>query len=392
MKTVLVTGGALGDLPIIKQLKTNGNFVVTSGNNPKDIGHLHSDRYIPCDYTDVDGLMKICEELKCDAIIPSAHDLAAIAASKVADRLGLPGYDNPSVSEIIHNKDQLRQALYGTGIPQPRFWLIHSEAELELETSWTFPLIVKPVDLTGGNGITICEDLYSLKYAFLRAQSISLSGKVIIEELLQGSYHGVTTIIVKQKVFFLFADNEYFLFDSFRVSATTSPSSLNSKQTDAIKEMVETFAQAYNLVDGLLHVQLILSEEEVTILEMCRRTPGDLYPMFVEFSTKTDYTSWITYPFLGTEIKFDSKPLASELLRNTGRFMLMPQRKGVFQGIEESSETFYEKTVPVLPLGSYIENPRKETLAIYFLRSKNSISEEMLTTIKSSLRPIISNQ
>lgn len=391
MKIVLVTGGALGDLPIIKQLKTNGNFVVTSGNNPKDIGHLHSDRYIPCDYTDVDGLMKICEELKCDAIIPSAHDLAAIAASKVADRLGLPGYDNPSVSEMIHNKDQLRQALCGTGIPQPRFWLIQSEAELEVETSWTFPLIVKPVDLTGGNGITICEDLYSLKYAFLRAQSISLSGKVIIEELLQGSYHGVTTIIVKQKVSFLFADNEYFLFDSFRVSATTFPSSLNSKQTDAIKEMIETFAKAYNLVDGLLHVQLILSEEEVTILEMCRRTPGDLYPVFVEFSTKADYTSWITSPFLGIEIELDSH-VELPLMKNTCRFMLMPQGRGVFQGVEDRSETIYQQIVKVMSAGSYIENPRKETLAIYFLFKDKPISEEILMSLKSSLQPIIFSQ
>jgi biotin carboxylase len=335
--------------------------------------------------------MKICEELKCDAIIPSAHDLAAIAASKVADRLGLPGYDNPSVSEMIHNKDQLRQALYGMGIPQPRFWLIQSEAELETETSWTFPLIVKPVDLTGGNGITICEDLYSLKYAFLRAQSISPSGKVIIEELLQGSYHGVTTIIVKQKVFFLFADNEYFLFDSFRVSATTFPSSLNSKQTDAIKEMVETFAKAYNLVDGLLHVQLILSEEEITILEMCRRTPGDLYPMFVEFSTKADYTSWITSPFLGIEIELDSH-VESPLMKHTCRFMLMPQGRGVFQGVEDRSETIYQQIVQVMSTGSYIENPRKETLAIYFLFKNKPISEEMLMSLKSSLLPIIFSQ
>lgn len=207
---VLVTGGSLGDVPVIQFLKLNGFRVVTSGNIPSDVGHQYGDEFISCDYTDVLGLVELCKKIKAVAIISSSHDLAAIAASKVADILGLPGYDHPKVSELIHNKDQLRNALHASGIQQPQYWIMSSERNLDLLETTDFPLIVKPVDLTGGNGISVCLDLYELKRSFLKAQEISPSGKVIIESFLKGTYHGVTSIIENGNVMWSFCDNEFF--------------------------------------------------------------------------------------------------------------------------------------------------------------------------------------
>ena len=386
MKRVLVTGGALGDVPIIKALKEEGHFVVTSGNKSEDIGHTYSDEYIPCDYTDVEKLVQIIQDLGCDAIIPSAHDLAAIAASKVAKRLSLPGYDNPEISTLIHNKDQLRQALALCDVQQPKFWLLKSELDLQNHDSWEFPVIVKPVDLTGGNGIRISRDLYSLREAFTHAQSASPSGHVIVEEYLKGSYHGLTTIIRNQKVEFAFADNEFFLFDPYRVSATTFPSCLTVEKIETVTRMISDFAKNYKLVDGLLHVQLILSEDEVYILEICRRTPGDLYPYFVELATKCRYSQLITLPFLGGQYHSPINQLDPGSESSVARFMLMPSGRGTFYGIEDEFKRDYDLVFEVLSIGAYVDEPRKQTLAIYFLSDSLPISKETILTMKDKIR------
>lgn len=387
---ILVTGGSLGDVPIIRFLKSQGYRVVTSGNRPKDVGHRFGDIYIPCNYTDVNGIEYLCRQEKISALIPSSHDLAAIAASKVAQKLGLPGYDKPEISMLIHNKDRLRKALASCGIPQPNFWLLQSEADLLDYKSWEFPVIVKPVDLTGGNGIEISQDLYSLRRAFERAQSVSRSGLVIVEEYLKGSFHGVTTIIHNQSVKFVFSDNEFFLFDSFRVSATTTPSDLNPSQIELVTQMISRFAKKLKLVDGLLHVQLILKEDKIYILEICRRTPGDLYPYFVEFATKKPYTKWIVSPFIGENYQENDEWAAAGQFTSTARFMLMSDRRGTFKGIVDEFQKQYELVFPALPIGSFIDHPKKDTLAIYFLCENMPFSKETIFSIKNQIRPKIS--
>ena len=197
---VLVTGGAVGDLPVIRELKRKGHFVITSGSDIRGIGHAESDAYRPCDYTNVEGLVRLSIDERVDAIIPSAHDLAAIAAARVAKLLNFPGYDSPEISEMIHNKNSLRFSLKECGIPQPNFKVISSECDLEQSRELQFPVIVKPVDLTGGNGISICEDFDSVRRAFLYARNLSKVQKVIIEEFIVGTYHGFTTMVSKGKV------------------------------------------------------------------------------------------------------------------------------------------------------------------------------------------------
>lgn len=378
---VLVTGGSLGDVPIIRFLKSEGYQVITSGNLPNDIGHNYSDKYISCDYTDVGGIVQICKKENVTAIIPSSHDLAAIAASKVADLLGLPGYDKPQVSELIHNKDQLRNALDQCGISQPKYWIVNNEVELESLHPLEFPVIVKPIDLTGGNGISISETFDALRRSYTRAQEISPAGRVIIERFLSGSYHGLTCILQSGKVVWSFSDNEFFLYNRFRVSATTFPSTLTHEQLSIANAMISHFAVSHRLVDGLIHAQLIESEGEILILEICRRTPGDFYPYFVELAFPNFYIRAITSSFLGRQIDIFEQSDASSG-NCVARFILPANRKGLFQGITDLSDIEFTSTFIALGDNSYIENPHKTTLAIYLFKQEVPIEETLLMEMK----------
>lgn len=386
---VLVTGGSIGDFPIIEYLKDAGHYVITSGNLPNDISHSNADEYIPADYTDDEYLAQICVEKSIEALIPSSHDLAAISAAKVAQKLNLPGYDSPEISEMIHTKNTLRDSMKKIGLKVPQY--IYSSSEFEIREKMKelkFPVIVKPVDLTGGNGVSICNSPTDLIKAFEVAFEKSPSKKVIVEQFLVGSYHGLTTILNKGKVEFYFVDNEQYRYGNFRVSSTTHPSSLSSEKVSDVLREIEAFVHNYQLVDGILHTQLVNTKDGVYILEICRRTPGDLYPFFVKLSTGVNYSELISYPFLGYPIEKAAIQKVNSF-RNVVRLMVLPDKRGTFAGFSNNfSESPIYKFFPRTK-GDFISSPTKTTVAILFYGSDTVDYSNSLDNIYSEIKVII---
>jgi biotin carboxylase len=387
---VLVTGGSVGDVPVIESLVSSNHYVLTSGNLEGDPGHKFSHEYHKCDYTDVDGLINICLSESVEAIVPSSHDLAAVAASKVASRLGLPGHDAVDISLRIHNKDLLRRAMRAADCEIPAFFDCNNLETLRTKNpSLTYPVIVKPVDLTGGNGISVCNDSYGIERAFERAQSESLSKNVIVEEFLSGTYHGLSTLIKNQKVIFSFFDDEFYFFDQFRVSATSYPSSLTEDEKHSGVEQLERLAAHLRLEDGLLHSQILRTESKLVIIEVCRRTPGDLYPTFVSISTGVDYAAMITQSFLGEKSNI-AHHLENDPKHGVLRLMLMPKKRGTFTEIVGGIPPEFHSKFLWRKSGEFVMNPRKWTAGIYFFTSKSTFSCSKIEEILDSYQVVIS--
>ena len=372
----LITGGAIGDIPIIREAKALGYWVITSGNRPQDLGHTYADEYIAADYTSSWEIQQICESRSVDHLVSSCHDLAYIAASIVAKNLGYPGFDSPEIAETLHSKNLLRLALKNIGVMTPQFADCKNLDEgLSAIKTLQFPLIVKPVDLTGGNGITLCNDKSYFERAFLKAFSLSQQNRVIVEEFLRGTYHCLSAFIFKGEIIHRFVDDEYYIHGTFRVSGTSYPTTVNENVIDELSLDLKTLIQSLSLVDGLLHVQFISTSTGPVIIEIMRRTPGDLYPNFVEYAIGINHSRNILKPYL-----FDPYSSTDFIESHEGRgqsytclrYMLMSRSRGTISSYEISNieglkEIFYARQI-----GSFIDNPRKDTCAIIFLESDNS--------------------
>ncbi len=364
--TVLVTGGAIGDIPTISELKKMGYRVITSGNRPNDFGHRLSHEYIEGDYTNVDQMLNISIKNSVVGIVSSCHDLAYIVAAEVASKMDLPGYDRPSVARTIHTKSLLRKSLHQCDIRTPKYFSCRSTYELQMNiASLTYPVIVKPTDLTGGNGISVANNELELLKAYEYAFTLSISKEVVVEEYLKGTYHGCTAIIENKKVVFIFFDNEHFHYDRYRVSATSYPSKLSDSAKSEIREALELFAFKMSLVDGLIHLQIIQTDKGPVILEICRRMPGDLYPFFVEFAIPFRYTHHVISKFLGkslTSTFTETKQRSRYYLRS----ILMGDKAGVFQNYSQGPKFSSSLDFEFFKKGDEILNPKITTLAIYF--------------------------
>ena len=222
----------------------------------------------------------------------------------VCEKLGLPGHDSYATSLEIHHKDKYRALATRLGIPTPRALVVRNAAEFEAAIAQlTFPIIVKPVDLTGGKGIHRAASADEARVAYKDACSRTRQDHIVVEEFVQGTNHGFSAMLVKGKVAFAFADNEQYFVNKYLVSGANTPSTSSDKTLAMLREYSERIAQELHLVDGILHIQYIeRADGTPVIIEICRRPPGDLYIKFVKYATGIDYPKFIVQAETGEDI------------------------------------------------------------------------------------------
>lgn len=293
-KKLLIVGGGYADIPLILSAKKLGYHVITSGNRPNDLGHKYSDEYRGADFSDCEAILTLAKTLKIDAICASCNDFSAITCAYVAEQLGLPGHDPYDISQLIHHKDQYRLFAISHGIktPNAKGFININEALNGIE-SLNYPLIIKPVDLTGGKGISTITAMDQLQFALQKAFDASRAKRVIVEEFVTGGRHGFSIFLRDRHVVFFFSDNEHYYLNPFLVSAASTPGNVSPDVEHKLCAEAEKIASLLSLTTGIFHIQYILHKGEPIIIEICRRAPGDLYIKLVEHATDVAYSDWI---------------------------------------------------------------------------------------------------
>ncbi len=293
-KKLLIAGGGYADIPLILSAKKLGYRVITSGNRPDDLGHRYSDEYQSADFSDPEAILNLAKRFNISAICACCNDFSALSAAYVAEKLNLPGHDPYRVAQVIHHKDFYRQFAVEHGIPTPKAMGFTNEKDaLKGIVSLPLPVIVKPVDLTGGKGMSTIKKLHEAGEAIKKAFTVSRTKRIVVEEFIVGSRHGFSAFLVNGRVGFFFSDNEHYFLNPYLVSAASVPSIVSREVEQKLCAVSEKIAALLSLKTGIFHVQYILRGEEPVIIEICRRAPGDLYITLVEHATGVDYPAWI---------------------------------------------------------------------------------------------------
>lgn len=294
MDKILILNGGYSEVPLIQAARAQGFYVLVTGKNEGAVGNRLADEYIPWDYSDKEGIYQLAASRKVSAICSGCNDFAYLSAAYASEKLHLPGHDSYQTSLTLHHKDLYRAFAKRMGIPIPEVVEYRTEADLEKVSSLHFPVIVKPVDLFGGLGMRICHDIGEIREALSTALAYSRVSNILIEEFLEGTNHGFTAMIHQGKVIFSMLDREYHEHSPFAVSAASVPEPMSERVVRNLKGQIEGMAEGLKLCDGLVHSQFILTKAgEPVIIEVCRRSPGDLYIEFVKYATGVDYPGLI---------------------------------------------------------------------------------------------------
>jgi biotin carboxylase len=377
-KKLLIAGGGYADIPLIEAGKELGFYVITASNRPEDMGHRYADEYHLVDYSDLEAMLELSRRLKIDAICACSNDFSALTASYIAEKLDLPGHDSYETSMIIHHKDRFRRFALENNIPCP-----YAEGFSDMDSAinnikkFSLPIIIKPVDRTGGKGISIVH-LYhdkEIKMAVEKAFSFSRAKRIVIEDFITGTRHGFSSFLVNGKIRFYFVDNEHYYKNPFLVSAASTPSIVSAEIENRLCLESEKIASLLSLKTGIFHVQFIVRDDTPYFIEVCRRSPGDLYTRFVEISTGFREPYWIVRSSIG--LNCDD----IDMKRPNGfftRHCIMSEKPGILKDILFDSsieKNIIEKFLWYKP-GDVIEDHLVAKFGIVFLRFDSM--EEML--------------
>ena len=301
---MLLLGGSHAEIPLIQAAQSLGWYVITTGNAREGLGHPYADKNVFADFSDKDAMLELAKSEGVAAVCSGCNDFALLSTVYVCEKLGLPGHDSYATSLEIHHKDKYRALATRLGIPTPRALVVRNAAEFEAAIAQlSFPIIVKPVDLTGGKGIHRAANADEAREAYKDACSRTRQDHVVVEEFVQGTNHGFSAMLVKSKVAFAFADNEQYFVNKYLVSGANTPSTTAVTGLAKLREYSERIARELNLVDGILHIQYIEQADGTpVIIEICRRPPGDLYIKFVKYATGVDYPRFIVMAETGEDI------------------------------------------------------------------------------------------
>lgn len=325
-----------------------GLATVAIGSLPSDPAVAYADHYISADYSDPTSLGVVAGQV--DYLVPTCNDSSYLACVKVASDLGLPGHDAFATAQVISHKGRFREWGLQHSIPMPESFYIGQQSALTEALSPSLSpgksYLVKPTDSHTGLGITRVNDAESLPAAVLHARATSKSASFLIEEEVHGQLLSTSLFLSDGKPAAHFVVDEFCVRYPYAVDESNHPSMLPSAAREAAMANSLQVAAELELVDGLLHTQMITDGAHVWVIETMRRCPGDFYGTLVQLSTDFPYYEHYVAPFVGwkrSPIPVADHSAATFVHRQT----ISTPNPGFFEGINFGP---FSETVMFYPL------------------------------------------
>jgi hypothetical protein len=160
---------------------------------------------------------------------------------------------------------------------------------------WDFwPCVVKPSFSGGGSrGVFIANNWQEIRSQLAKVREKYLDHKLVIEEFIEGSEHTLEVVVFRgDPILLSISDKKNYEASNTIVQNLYFPGPVGSKYRDRLESSVFAATKALRADNGALHFELILSGDEVYLLEVGGRPGGGLnFHPICEISTGLNYPS-----------------------------------------------------------------------------------------------------
>lgn len=341
-KKLFFIGAGADQVPAIQYAKDQGYYIITCDYLPKNPGHQYADESYEVSTLDKEAVLDLAKGLNVDGVLAYGSDINAATQVYVRKMLGLPSNSPQSIFTLTH-KNALRDFLKEHGFYTTLSMSFSSYEEvMENIQSYSWPLIVKPIDNAGSNGVSKVEELSKLKDAVDKALKFSRKQEVIVEEFFKGAskiYDGEGFILDGELVCLCIADN--FRLDDLNPLVPVGvvfPTSLNeSLQSYARQEL----ARLFSLLDfnsGPFNVEFAFDEDgNFFIIDIGPRNGGAPFPQTIKFATGIDMFELAVKDALGmvSLAQIEGKKGMGEYISS---YVVFSSEEGTYSGVEYSPE------------------------------------------------------
>ena len=294
MEKLLMLGTSLGSKNIIEYAKSEGIYTIVTDYLPpeRSTAKLISDEYWMINTGELDALEKKCREEGVTCVMCGVSEFNLEMTMELCKRLGLQSYCTPEAWHYSRDKADFKKVCREIGAPVAQdYFLTDALTDAELDKV-VFPVVVKPVDLSGNRGITYCYNKQELIDAYHYAKSVSKNPKIVVERMLNGkewySYYALADGEIRQICLNAMEAEPGQLKNLY--SLTTSITGNVERFMAEINPQIEAVLRRIGCKEGIAWVQVMLDEDDhFYIIEMGYRLPGDLpdysYPELCGFDS-----------------------------------------------------------------------------------------------------------
>ena len=279
-------------------------------------------------------------------------DRPVALAACAAEMLGLDWHD-PEGALASTDKRRARRAIAAAGLPSPAFQayrladLLEAGSDALGRSIPPFPVVIKPVGLSGSRGVIRANDAEACRAAIWRVRALlarpqikaartGLDEEILIEEYVEGdefALEGVLTYGALQ-TFAIFDKPDPLVGPFFEETIYTTPSRLPEDRQRALAETVRAAATALGLLHGPVHAELrVTAGGRMYLLEIAARPIGGLCSRVLTFADGRSLEDVLIRHAVGEDITNVRREAAGAAV------MMIPiPRRGVLRGVAGEQE------------------------------------------------------
>jgi biotin carboxylase len=282
--------------------------------------------------------------------IVAVGDRPAVVAARAAEAFGLPGHSSAGAA-TSRNKLATRRALKAAGLPTPAFHAIAiGNTPIVVPRSLGYPVVIKPLALSGSRGVMRADDPAALVAAIARLRRLLKSADVreerddvhtqaIVESFVPGAEYALEGVLTRGELTTLAIFDKPDPLDGpfFEETIYLTPSRQSRQIQRSIVDHVARAARAIGLRHGPIHAECRVNPEGVYVLEVAARPIGGLCSKAVKLTAPDGSDATLEDLLLRHGIGEDVSGYRQHA-GASGVMMIPIPKKGVFRGVDGVKE------------------------------------------------------
>ena len=267
----------------------------------------------------------------------ATDDQVVTLASETARSLGLP-HNDPQSAQLTRRKDLARQRLRENACNTPDFEIIDLARQTASHIRLDYPLVLKPLMLSGSRGVMRADNPGQLDEAILTLRGILKAEPcndfekthALVESFLVGEEIALDGFVQDGdfQLLALFDKPEPMNGPFFEESYYITPSRHDAATRQAIIDEIQKCCDAYGLRHGPIHAEARITDHGVVLLEMASRTIGGQCAQLI------DYVLGVALEQVVIQLMCGDQPALERRDGHAGVLMIPIPASGVLKRVE----------------------------------------------------------
>lgn len=323
-KRLLILGGTVASYDLVKLAKEMGVHTIVADDRQHGTAKDIADEKVLISTADIDTLAQYVRDNRIDGVFCSPSEFNIRNAIQLCKQTGLPFYASQEQWDLCNNKRSFKQHCSNNGLPYITDHFHEGDDKAIVCSDCQFPVIVKPVDGSGSQGVSVCHSTAELSQAIDKALQYSRSGKIIIEKYLDNGgrlfsfryllNEGACYPYLLMDTYIADPENKQYLISSFSLAPSEHIEEFMEKADGKIRATIKEMG----LQNGTVFAQTIPYEGDFYCHDMGYRLSGGItYHLSEALTDINDMKMMLRYALGG--------PLATP--EETARITLSPEGK-----------------------------------------------------------------